>query len=39
MKIRRFSTTDSDFDKNLKELLAFDPAQDDSGDVVVASIL
>lgn len=39
MKIRRFSTTDSDFDKNLKELLAFETAQDDSVDVVVANIL
>lgn len=39
MKIRRFSTRDSDFDKNLKELLAFETAQDDSVDVVVANIL
>lgn len=39
MKIRRFSTTDGDFDKNLKDLLAFETAQDDSIDVVVANIL
>ncbi|MDI1309156.1 MAG: histidinol dehydrogenase [Methylotenera sp.] len=39
MKIRRFSTTDVDFDSNLKALLAFETAQDDSIDVVVADIL
>jgi histidinol dehydrogenase len=39
MKIRRFSTTDQDFDSKLKTLLAFETAQDDSIDVVVASIL
>lgn len=39
MKIRRFSTLDSDFDSNLKTLLAFESAQDDSIDVVVADIL
>lgn len=39
MNIRRFSTKDSDFDKNLKDLLAFETAQDDSIDVVVANIL
>lgn len=39
MKIRRFSTTDADFDSNLKALLAFETAQDDSIDEVVASIL
>jgi len=39
MKIRRFSTTDADFDDNLKALLAFETAQDDSIDVVVADIL
>jgi histidinol dehydrogenase len=39
MKIRRFSTTDVDFDGNLKALLAFETAQDDSIDEVVASIL
>jgi histidinol dehydrogenase len=39
MKIRRFSTVDSDFESNLKDLLAFETAQDDSIDVVVANIL
>ncbi len=39
IKIRRFSTTDIDFDANLKALLAFETAQDDSIDEVVASIL
>jgi histidinol dehydrogenase len=39
MKIRRFSTTDVDFDSNLKALLAFETAQDDSIDTVVADIL
>jgi histidinol dehydrogenase len=39
MNIRRFSTKDSDFDKNLKDLLAFETAQDDSIDVIVANIL
>ncbi len=39
MNIRRFSTKDSDFDKNLRDLLAFETAQDDSIDVVVANIL
>lgn len=39
MKIRRFSTTDSDFDSRLKTLLAFETAQDDNIDVVVADIL
>ncbi|MDI1363016.1 histidinol dehydrogenase [Methylotenera sp.] len=39
MKIRRFSTTDIDFDSNLKALLAFETAQDDSIDTVVADIL
>ncbi len=39
MKIRRFSTADSDFDSKLKALLAFETAQDDSVDEVVASIL
>ena len=37
--IRRFSTTDSDFDAKLKALLAFETAQDDSVDEVVANIL
>ncbi len=39
MKIRRFSTADSDFDGKLKALLAFETAQDDSIDTVVANIL
>lgn len=39
MKIRRFSTADKDFDGNLKALLAFETAQDDNIDVVVANIL
>lgn len=39
MNIRRFSTTDTNFDQNLKDLLAFETAQDDSIDVVVANIL
>jgi histidinol dehydrogenase len=39
MNIRRFSTTDVDFDGNLKALLAFETAQDDSIDEVVAGIL
>ncbi len=39
MKIRRLSTTDSTFDADLKALLAFETAQDDSIDVVVANIL
>ncbi len=37
--IRRFSTTDVDFDDKLKALLAFETAQDDSIDEVVANIL
>ncbi|CAN4266234.1 HisD Histidinol dehydrogenase [Methylophilaceae bacterium] len=39
MKIRRLSTIDSTFDADLKALLAFETAQDDSIDVVVANIL
>jgi histidinol dehydrogenase len=39
MKIRRLSTIDSNFDKALKALLAFETAQDDSVDLVVANIL
>lgn len=39
INVRRFSTTDSDFDDKLKALLAFETAQDDSVDVVVADIL
>lgn len=39
MKVRRLSTNQADFDANLKALLAFETAQDDSVDTVVASIL
>ena len=39
MDIKRFSSTDSDFDSKLKALLAFETAQDDSIDLVVANIL
>lgn len=39
MNIRRFSTQQADFEQQLKELLAFETAQDDSIDLVVANIL
>jgi histidinol dehydrogenase len=39
IKVRRFSSTDGDFDSKLKALLAFETAQDDSIDEVVAGIL
>jgi histidinol dehydrogenase len=39
MNIRRLSTTDASFDQDLKALLAFETAQDDSVDTVVANIL
>ena len=39
MKIRRLSTNDSSFDADLKALLAFETAQDDAVDAVVAGIL
>ena len=39
MKIRRLSTLDNTFNADLKALLAFETAQDDSIDVVVANIL
>jgi histidinol dehydrogenase len=39
MNIRRLSTKDKTFDADLKALLAFETAQDDSVDVVVANIL
>lgn len=39
MKIRRYSTTAPDFEQSLQALLAFDTAQDDSVDHVVADIL
>ena len=39
MKIRRLSTQDKSFNTDLKALLAFETAQDDAIDVVVAAIL
>lgn len=39
MKIKRLSTKDASFDADLKALLAFETAQDDSIDLVVADIL
>lgn len=39
MNIRRLSTADADFDAALKALLAFETAQDDKVDMVVADIL
>jgi histidinol dehydrogenase len=39
MNIRRLSTQDKQFDADLKALLAFETAQDDSVDIVVANIL
>lgn len=39
MNIRRLSTADASFDQDLKALLAFETAQDDSIDTVVANIL
>jgi histidinol dehydrogenase len=39
MNIRRLATQDKSFDADLKALLAFETAQDDSVDAVVASIL
>jgi len=39
MEIRRLSTNDANFDADLKALLAFETAQDESVDAVVASIL
>jgi histidinol dehydrogenase len=39
MNIRRFSTVDANFDNELKQLLAFETAQDDQIDQVVADIL
>ena len=37
--LRRFSSTDADFDSKLKALLAFETAQDDNIDEDVAGIL
>lgn len=39
MKIRRLSTGDANFNQQLKQLLAFETAQDDEIDQVVANIL
>ena len=39
LKIRRYTTTDATFDASLKHLLAFEGAQDDQVDAVVAGIL
>lgn len=39
MNIRKLSTQDASFDADLKALLAFETAQDDNIDVVVANIL
>ena len=39
IKVRRFSSADEDFDSKLKALLAFETAQDDTVDEVVANIL
>ena len=39
MEIRRLSTSDANFDASLQALLAFESAQDDSVDAVVAGIL
>src|SRR5450830_1761695 len=39
MNIKRLSTADAGFDQQLKDLLAFETAQDDQIDLVVANIL
>ena len=39
IRIKRFNSTDSDFDSNLDKLLAFENAQDDAVDITVAKIL
>ncbi len=39
LKIRRYATTDDTFEASLHQLLAFEGAQDDKVDVVVADIL
>ena len=39
IRIKRFNSTDSDFDSNLEKLLAFENAQDDAVDITVAKIL
>lgn len=39
IKIKRFNSTDADFNSNLEKLLAFESAQDDAVDATVAKIL
>jgi len=39
IRIKRFNSTDYDFNSNLEKLLAFENAQDDAVDVTVAKIL
>ncbi len=39
IRIKRFNSTDSDFDSSLEKLLAFENAQDDAVDITVAKIL
>ena len=39
LNIKRYTTTDAGFDAALKQLLAFEGAQDDKVDAVVADIL
>ncbi|WP_371134184.1 histidinol dehydrogenase [Nitrosomonas sp.] len=39
IRIKRFNSTDPDFDSNLEKLLAFENAQDDAIDITVAKIL
>ncbi|MDO8334677.1 MAG: histidinol dehydrogenase [Nitrosomonas sp.] len=39
MKIKRFNSTDADFNSNIEKLLAFESAQDDAVDATVAKIL
>ena len=39
IRIKRFNSTDPDFDSSLEKLLAFENAQDDAVDVTVAKIL
>ncbi|AEJ01785.1 Histidinol dehydrogenase [Nitrosomonas sp. Is79A3] len=39
IRIKRFNSTDPDFNSNLEKLLAFENAQDDTVDVTVAKIL
>lgn len=39
IRIKRFNSTDPDFDSSLEKLLAFENAQDDAVDITVAKIL